>query len=188
MTLVLMSVRSEDWEMSCMAELHELTIGFVIILVSCILLESWMLVISMRGTIMQVEKRNGLPWLIYVRLMVLVIELVWISLSAIWLNRYYTFCFTRTAAYAKDTLLGITVTSCILIGVTIVAITCSFDCSGSSAHADQSKRYKQRGRRRIDDQLDHQKQWWNRCRILICCLHDADRHHVSTRVFSAHKF
>lgn len=187
MSLVLLYVRSEDWEMSCMAELHDLTIGFVVILVACVLIECYMMLISMRGTIMQIEKRDSLPKLIYARVLVLVTELVWLTMSSLWLNRYYTFCFTRTAAYAKDAMLGITVTSCILIMLAIVAITCSFDCSGSS-YNDQSKRYKNRGRRRKDDQSDDQSKWWSRCRILICCMHDADRHQASAIFFNTPHF
>ena len=180
--LVMYLVDYRDWRAPCMTKLHEHTIGYLVILSGCILLEILILRVSSRGSITDVSARKGIEVLLYLRLVLLVVELVWMIYGVLWLSQNYTFCYTLSY-FSKNAILGITITNLFVITSVIITLICSFDWEGR-AFVSQTKRRRssievrsQPGRR--GSRSDFQSAWGHRCLILSCFLNARDRHHGS---------
>ena len=169
-----------------MTQLHEHTAGYLVILIGCILLEGFIVRVSSQGSMTDVSARKGIEVLLYLRLFLLVIELVWLILGTLWLTRNYTFCFTLNTL-AKDAILGITITNWFVLISVLITLLCSFDWTGSYSVSQVKRRrsvsiethdQRQALSRRVS-RSDFESKWGHRCWLLTCCLNPRDRQHGS---------
>ncbi|XP_047740268.1 diacylglycerol lipase-alpha isoform X2 [Hyalella azteca] len=187
----------------CWGELKEHLIGYFVLLSSCIIVEAFIAYVAMRGTILDPEPRASMQYLLYVRLVLLTGELVWVILGVVWLARHYQAC---THNRARDVILGIVVCNwCVLLSV-FLTVCCTFDAAGRSWV--KMKRYQRSTRhfpaKRTDSGQDvktkrsrctsgnanrnwrhrkvmkaYQDSWDQRCRLLFCCINTSDSYRNS---------
>ena len=67
LSLLINSIRERDWKYPCMSELYEHTVGYLILMSGCILIELCICWVSSRGTIMNTIPRASMQYLLYVR-------------------------------------------------------------------------------------------------------------------------
>ncbi|KAK3855217.1 hypothetical protein Pcinc_038364, partial [Petrolisthes cinctipes] len=138
--------------------------------------------------ILDTAPRASMQYLLYVRLAVLVAELVWVILGVVWLSRHYQTC---TSKAAKDAILGIVVCNgCVMVSV-VITVWCTFDAAGRSWV--KMKRYDQRSMRDSNTKFQYrrsgnrnrnwrhrkvlrayQDKWDHRCRLFFCCMGKSD--------------
>ena len=56
-----------DSSVSCSAELKDIVLGYIVILLLSILVESVVTIISLRGSILETEPRSAIQYLLYIR-------------------------------------------------------------------------------------------------------------------------
>ncbi|XP_045581841.1 diacylglycerol lipase-alpha isoform X2 [Procambarus clarkii] len=172
---------------SCWAELREHVVGYLVILSGCIVVEFCIAHVAMKGTILDPTPRASMQYLLYVRLAVLLAELVWVVLGVVWLSQHYQTCTSKTA---KDAILGIVVCNwCVMVSV-VLTVWCTFDAAGRSwvkmkryqrSMRDSHTRFQYRrsgNRNRNWRQRKvlraYQDSWDHRCRLLFCCMGKSD--------------
>ncbi|XP_064082451.1 diacylglycerol lipase-alpha-like [Macrobrachium nipponense] len=141
----------------------------------------------MRGTILDPTPRASMQYLLYVRLCILLAELVWVILGVVWLSQHYQTCTSQTA---KDAILGIVVCNgCVIMSV-VITVYCTFDAAGRSwvkmkryqrsMRDSHSKfQYRRSGNRNRNWRQRkvlraYQDSWDHRCRLLFCCMGKSD--------------
>lgn len=171
----------------CWAELREHIVGYLVILSGCVVIEFCIAHVAMRGTILDPSPRASMQYLLYVRLAVLVAELVWLVLGVVWLSKHYTTC---TSQAAKDAILGIVVCNwCVMVSV-VITVWCTFDAAGRSwvkmkryqrSMRDTPSKFQYRRSGNRNRNWRHRKvlrayqdSWDHRCRLLFCCMGNKD--------------
>ncbi|XP_077289187.1 diacylglycerol lipase-alpha-like [Arctopsyche grandis] len=172
----------------CSDLLLNLLIGHMTLIVCSALTEFAMCAVSMRGSILDAGPRSPIQKLIYARLVVLVVDIVWLSLSIAWLSHFYVECDTPVA---KEALLGLVVSGWCVVGSVFGTCWCTWDAAGRSWV--KLKRY-QRAESRLNQRRSgsrnrnwrqrkvlraYQDSWDHRCRILFCCMRPSDRNRSS---------
>ncbi|RWS12438.1 sn1-specific diacylglycerol lipase alpha-like isoform X5 [Dinothrombium tinctorium] len=190
--VVLIIVDHREWRLLCMADLHEHSVGYIVILLGCIVVEACIAIVSMKGTILDTAPRASMQHLIYVRLGLFVVEIVWLIFGVIWIRRHYDTC---TQGFAKKAILGITICNWSVVGSMLLTTWCTFDAAGrswvkmkryqNSMRDGQSKyRYRRSGNshrnwRHRKAMRAYQDSWNRRCKLLFCCVGKSDRHQNS---------
>ncbi|XP_063850553.1 diacylglycerol lipase-alpha-like isoform X2 [Scylla paramamosain] len=171
----------------CWSELREHIVGYLVILSGCVIVEFCIAHVAMRGTILDPTPRASMQYLLYVRLAVLVAELVWLVLGVVWLSKHYTTC---TSQAAKDAILGIVVCNwCVMVSV-VITVWCTFDAAGRSwvkmkryqrSMRDTPSKFQYRRSGNRNRNWRHRKvlrayqdSWDHRCRLLFCCMGKSD--------------
>ncbi|KAF2362467.1 Alpha/Beta hydrolase fold [Trinorchestia longiramus] len=186
----------------CWGELKEHLIGYFVLLFSCIVVEALIAYVAMRGTILDPEPRASMQYLLYVRLVLLTGELVWVILGVVWLAKHYRDC---THNKARDVILGIVVCNwCVLLSV-LITVCCTFDTAGRSWV--KMKKYQRSMRTFPNKRTDtepyktkrsrctsgnanrnwrhrkvmkaYQDSWDQRCRMIFCCVNTSDSYRNS---------
>lgn len=172
---------------ACWSGLREHVVGYLVILSGCVVVEFCIAHVAMRGTILDPTPRASMQYLLYVRLCVLVAELVWVVRGVVWLSQHYQTC---TSQAAKDAILGIVVCNwCVLVSV-VITVWCTFDAAGRSwvkmkryqrsMRDSHSKfQYRRSGNRNRNWRQRkvlraYQDSWDHRCRLLFCCMGKSD--------------
>lgn len=171
----------------CWAELREHIVGYLVLLSGCVVVECCIAHVALRGTILDPTPRASMQYLLYVRLVVLVAELVWLVLGVVWLSKHYRTC---TSQAAKDALLGIVVCNwCVMVSV-VITVWCTFDAAGRSwvkmkryqrSMRDSHSKFQYRRSGNRNRNWRHRKvlrayqdSWDHRCRLLFCCMGKSD--------------
>ncbi|XP_067000117.1 diacylglycerol lipase-alpha [Anabrus simplex] len=156
------------------------------------LLELIISVIAMRGSILDTEPRASMQYLLYVRLGIMAVELVWLSLGVVWITRHYQDC---PVDRAKQAALGIVICNwCVLLSV-LITVWCTFDAAGRSwvkmkeyqrsmRESESRFQYKRSGTRHRNWRQRkviraYQDSWNHRCKLLFCCMGNSDRNRNS---------
>ncbi|CAH1799397.1 unnamed protein product [Owenia fusiformis] len=122
----------------CWISLREHVLGYLVILSGSVLVEGCIAWVSMRGTILYTEPRSSMQYLLYVRLGILVAELIWVIIGVVWISQNYEQC---TADAAKKAILGIVICNWVVMFSVLVSTWCMFDSAGRSWV--KMKRYQQ---------------------------------------------
>ncbi|GLH08390.1 Uncharacterized protein GBIM_13628 [Gryllus bimaculatus] len=159
-----------------------------------LLLELAISLVAMRGSILDTAPRASMQYLLYARLALMALEVVWLVLGVLWLVRNYTECPTDRA---KDAMLGLVICSWSVVLSVLLSVWCTFDAAGRSwvkmkeyqrsqreAEAHGKFHYKRSGSRHRNWRQRkviraYQDSWNHRCRLLFCCMGNSDRNRNS---------
>ncbi|XP_045197127.2 diacylglycerol lipase-alpha-like isoform X2 [Mercenaria mercenaria] len=181
-----------DTSSQCSRELKDIVLGYIVILLACLIVESIVTLISVRGSILDTEPRISMQYLLYVRIVVFLGELAWLVVSIRWIVRFYFNCRPDDA---RKAILGISIFNGCMILMCITALWCTFDSAGrkwvkfkryqesmkEKAHRSRRSGSARRNWRQRDRQQHYQCQYmqrkamrayeesWDRRLGLMCC-------------------
>ncbi|KAI1890097.1 hypothetical protein AGOR_G00169710 [Albula goreensis] len=162
-------------DQSCSVTLVDHGKGYLGILVSCLICESAIMWLSMRGSILYTQPRDAVQYVLYIRLAILVVELVYAVVGIAWLVRYYQPCSDITA---KNLTLGIVVCNWLVIFSVCITLMCTFDPTGRTFVKLKATRRRQRNlttytlRHRLEE--GQASSWTRRLKFFMCCTRTQD--------------
>lgn len=198
LSVVVVMVRYDE-NVACSRDLRDHALGYLVILSGCVIIEGCIAFVSMRGTILVTKPRASMQYLLYIRLLILVVEVVWLIMGVVWIVQHYASC---SASVAKRAVLGIVICNWTIVLCVLFITWCTFDSAGrswvkmkhyqdnmhmhkhSTEHAHHLRQVNE-GRRRswrqricffslapIDREaiLMYEQSWYRRCTMLFCCL------------------
>uniref|UniRef100_A0A4W4DRW4 Diacylglycerol lipase-alpha n=1 Tax=Electrophorus electricus TaxID=8005 RepID=A0A4W4DRW4_ELEEL len=160
---------------SCSVTLVDHGRGYLGILVSCLICESAIMWLSMRGSILYTQPREAVQYVLYIRLAILLVELVYAVVGIAWLVQYYQPCSDVTA---KNLALGIVVCNWLVIFSVFFTMMCTFDPTGRTFVKLKATRRRQRNlktytlRHRLEE--GQASSWSRRLRFFMCCTRAQD--------------
>ncbi|XP_021926065.1 sn1-specific diacylglycerol lipase alpha isoform X2 [Zootermopsis nevadensis] len=189
---VMLGIVEFDRSVRCVSLLWEHMVGYLAILTSSLLVEFFISVVAMRGSILDTEARAPMQYLLYIRLGIMLMEIVWLVLGVTWLTYHYNDCPVEGA---KEAILGIVICNwCVLLSI-VITVWCTFDAAGRSwvkmkkyqrsmRESESRFQYKRSGTRHRNWRQRkviraYQDSWDHRCRILFCCMRNSDRNRNS---------
>ncbi|XP_056268647.1 diacylglycerol lipase-alpha isoform X2 [Pseudoliparis swirei] len=162
-------------EHSCSVTLVDHGRGYLGILVSCLICESAIMWLSMRGSILYTQPREAVQYVIYIRLAILLVELVYAVVGIVWLVQYYQPCPDVTA---KNLAMGIVACNWLVIFSVCIILTCTFDATGRTFVKLKATRRRQRNlttytlRHRLEE--GQASSWSRRLKFFMCCTRAQD--------------
>ncbi|KAK7170830.1 hypothetical protein R3I94_000899 [Phoxinus phoxinus] len=162
-------------EQSCSVTLVDHGRGYLGILVSCLICESAIMWLSMRGSILYTQPREAVQYVLYIRLAILLVELVYAVVGIAWLVQYYHPCSDITA---KNLALGIVVCNWLVIFSVCFTMMCTFDPTGRTFVKLKATRRRQRNlttytlRHRLEE--GQASSWSRRLKFFMCCTRAKD--------------
>uniref|UniRef100_A0A3Q2TNB1 Diacylglycerol lipase-alpha n=1 Tax=Fundulus heteroclitus TaxID=8078 RepID=A0A3Q2TNB1_FUNHE len=162
-------------ELSCSITLVDHGRGYLGILVSCLICESAIMWLSMRGSILYTQPREAVQYVIYIRLAILLVELVYAVVGIAWLVQYYQPCSDVTA---KNLALGIVACNWLVILSVCITLMCTFDPTGRTFVKLKATRRRQRNlttytlRHRLEE--GQASSWSRRLKFFMCCTRAQD--------------
>ncbi|XP_014031435.1 diacylglycerol lipase-alpha isoform X2 [Salmo salar] len=162
-------------DQSCSVTLVDHGRGYLGILVSCLICESAIIWLSMRGSILYTQPREAVQYVIYIRLAILLVELVYAVVGIAWLFQYYQPCSDVTA---KNLALGIVVCNWLVIFSVCFTLMCTFDPTGRTFVKLKATRRRQRNlttytlRHRLEE--GQASSWSRRLKFFMCCTRAQD--------------
>uniref|UniRef100_A0A182QMX0 sn-1-specific diacylglycerol lipase n=1 Tax=Anopheles farauti TaxID=69004 RepID=A0A182QMX0_9DIPT len=184
MTLTFHFDRSEH----CILQLWYFQIGYMILLAVCMSLELSICVVSMRGSILDTEPRSSMQYLLYARVLLMLVDLGLLTVGIIWLRDNYATC---PAEEPKEVVLAAVACNLFVILSMITTVWCTFDPAGRSwvkmkkyqrsmRESESRFNYKRSGSRSRNWRQRkviraYQDSWDHRCRLLFCCMGNSDR-------------
>ncbi|XP_054721241.1 diacylglycerol lipase-alpha-like [Uloborus diversus] len=189
LTIILSTTDFND-ESTCASKLYEHVLGYMVIMSGCIIVETFISWVSMRGTILVTAPRTSMQYLLYVRLSILFIEVIWLGFGVYWLKHNYSSC---PHGPAKSAILGIVICNWIVLVSVLVTLWCTFDAAGRtwvkmkryqrSLRAERGRKIRgylrsgssHRNWRHRKAMREYQDSWNRRCRLLFCCIGHSDQ-------------
>ncbi|XP_048118549.1 diacylglycerol lipase-alpha isoform X1 [Alosa alosa] len=162
-------------DQSCSITLVDHGCGYLGILVSCLICESAIMWLSMRGSILYTQPRDAVQYVLYIRLAILLVELVYAVVGIAWLVQYYQPCSDVTA---KNLTLGIVVCNWLVIFSVCFTLMCTFDPTGRTFVKLKATRRRQRNlttytlRHRLEE--GQASSWSRRLKFIMCCARAQD--------------
>uniref|UniRef100_A0AAQ5Y9Z2 Diacylglycerol lipase-alpha n=1 Tax=Amphiprion ocellaris TaxID=80972 RepID=A0AAQ5Y9Z2_AMPOC len=162
-------------DQSCSVTLVDHGRGYLGILVSCLICESAIMWLSMRGSILYTQPREAVQYVIYIRLAILLVELVYAVVGIAWLVQYYQPCSDVTA---KNLALGIVACNWLVIFSVCITLMCTFDPTGRTFVKLKATRRRQRNlttytlRHRLEE--GQASSWSRRLKFFMCCTRTQD--------------
>uniref|UniRef100_A0A8C6SD83 Diacylglycerol lipase-alpha n=1 Tax=Neogobius melanostomus TaxID=47308 RepID=A0A8C6SD83_9GOBI len=162
-------------DQSCSVTLVDHGRGYLGILVSCLICESAIMWLSMRGSILYTQPREAVQYVIYIRLAILLVELVYAVVGIAWLVQYYQPCSDVTA---KNLALGIVACNWLVILSVCITLMCTFDPTGRTFVKLKATRRRQRNlktytlRHRLEE--GQASSWSRRLKFFMCCTRAQD--------------
>uniref|UniRef100_A0A8C1GMX6 Diacylglycerol lipase-alpha n=1 Tax=Cyprinus carpio TaxID=7962 RepID=A0A8C1GMX6_CYPCA len=162
-------------EQSCSVTLVDHGRGYLGILVSCLICESAIMWLSMRGSILYTQPREAVQYVLYIRLAILLVELVYAVVGIAWLVQYYQPCPDVTA---KNLTLGIVACNWLVIFSVCFTMMCTFDPTGRTFVKLKATRRRQRNlttytlRHRLEE--GQASSWSRRLKFFMCCTRAKD--------------
>ncbi|CAL1603811.1 unnamed protein product [Knipowitschia caucasica] len=162
-------------EQSCSVTLVDHGRGYLGILVSCLICESAIMWLSMRGSILYTQPREAVQYVLYIRLAILLVELVYAVVGIVWLVQYYQPCSDVTA---KNLALGIVACNWLVILSVCITLMCTFDPTGRTFVKLKATRRRQRNlttytlRHRLEE--GQASSWSRRLKFFMCCTRAQD--------------
>lgn len=177
-----------NFQTECASLLRIYCLAYLVILVSSLVLEAALSLVSLRGSILDTEPRKHVRYIIYLRLGVMLVEVVWLSCAVTWLVMNYQTCPVEGV---KEALLGMVVCNWVVILTVMLTVWCVFDTAGRSwvkmkkyqrsmKESESRFQYKRSGNRARNWRQRkvlraYQDSWDHRCRLLFCCIRNSDR-------------
>ncbi|XP_053682831.1 uncharacterized protein LOC128733182 [Sabethes cyaneus] len=177
-----------DLSVRCIELLWYFQIGYLVILGLCALLELAICIVSMRGSILDTGPRVAMPYLLYIRILVMLVDLTWLILGVVWMRDHYLDCPIQEP---KETILAVIICNLLVIFSMVTTIWCTFDPAGRSwvkmkkyqrsmRESESRFNYKRSGSRSRNWRQRkviraYQDSWDHRCRLLFCCMGNSDR-------------
>ncbi|XP_058063472.1 diacylglycerol lipase-alpha [Anopheles bellator] len=177
-----------DTSAICQQQLLNFQIGYMILLAVCMCVEASICIISMRGSILDTERRASMQYLLYGRLLLMLLELSALTMGIIWLRDNYVSCQTDEP---KEVMLAAVSCNLFVVFSMITTIWCTFDPAGRSwvkmkkyqrsmRQSESRFNYKRSGNRSRNWRQRkviraYQDSWDHRCRLLFCCMGNSDR-------------
>ncbi|TMS13673.1 Sn1-specific diacylglycerol lipase alpha [Larimichthys crocea] len=162
-------------DQSCSETLVDHGRGYLGILVSCLICESAIMWLSMRGSILYTQPREAVQYVLYIRLAILLVELVYAVVGIAWLVQYYQPCSDVTA---KNLALGIVACNWLVIFSVCITLMCTFDPTGRTFVKLKATRRRQRNlttytlRHRLEE--GQASSWSRRLKFFMCCTRAQD--------------
>uniref|UniRef100_A0A672JH72 sn-1-specific diacylglycerol lipase n=1 Tax=Salarias fasciatus TaxID=181472 RepID=A0A672JH72_SALFA len=162
-------------DQSCSITLVDHGRGYLGILVSCLICESAIMWLSMRGSILYTQPREAVQYVIYIRLAILLVELAYAVVGIAWLVQYYQPCSDVTA---KNLALGIVACNWLVIFSVCITLMCTFDPTGRTFVKLKATRRRQRNlttytlRHRLEE--GQASSWSRRLKFFMCCTRAQD--------------
>ncbi|XP_052006481.1 diacylglycerol lipase-alpha isoform X2 [Xyrauchen texanus] len=162
-------------EQSCSVTLVDHGRGYLGILVSCLICEGAIMWLSMRGSILYTQPREAVQYVLYIRLAILLVELVYAVVGITWLVQYYQPCSDITA---KNLALGIVACNWLVIFSVCFTMMCTFDPTGRTFVKLKATRRRQRNlttytlRHRLEE--GQASSWSRRLKFFMCCTRAKD--------------
>ncbi|TNM91049.1 hypothetical protein fugu_003338 [Takifugu bimaculatus] len=131
--------------------------------------------LSMRGSILYTQPREAVQYVIYIRLAILLVELVYAVVGIAWLVQYYQPCSDVTA---KNLALGIVACNWLVILSVCITLMCTFDPTGRTFVKLKATRRRQRNlttytlRHRLEE--GQASSWSRRLKFFMCCTRAQD--------------
>ncbi|XP_058444462.1 diacylglycerol lipase-alpha isoform X1 [Malaya genurostris] len=185
---VVTGVIQYDRSIRCIELLWFFQVGYLGILGLCALLELAICIVSMRGSILDTGPRVIMPYLLYIRILVMLLDLSWLILGIIWMKDHYLDCPIQEP---KETMLAVIICNLLVIFSMFTTIWCTFDPAGRSwvkmkkyqrsmRESESRFNYKRSGSRSRNWRQRkviraYQDSWDHRCRLLFCCMGNSDR-------------
>ncbi|KAG5839859.1 hypothetical protein ANANG_G00209570 [Anguilla anguilla] len=160
---------------SCSVTLVDHGRGYLGILVSCLICESAIMWLSMRGSILYTEPRDAVQYVLYIRLAILLVELVYAVVGIIWLVQFYQPC---SDLMAKNLTLGIVACNWLVIFSFFITLLCTFDPTGRTFVKLKATRRRKRTlttytlRHRLEE--GQASSWTRRLKLIMCCTRAQD--------------
>lgn len=142
----------------------------------------------MRGSILDTGPRVAMPYLLYTRILVMLVDLTWLCLGIVWLKDHYFECPIQEP---KETIVAVIICNLLVIFSMVTTIWCTFDPAGRSwvkmkkyqrsmRESESRFNYKRSGSRSRNWRQRkviraYQDSWDHRCRLLFCCMGNSDR-------------
>uniref|UniRef100_A0A182IX48 Diacylglycerol lipase-alpha n=1 Tax=Anopheles atroparvus TaxID=41427 RepID=A0A182IX48_ANOAO len=177
-----------DQTEQCIQQLWYFEIGYLILLAVCMCLELSICIISMRGSILDTDPRSSMQYLLYARLLLMLVDIAWLALGIIWLRDNYVTCPVEEP---KEVVLAAIACNLFVILSMITTVWCTFDPAGRSwvkmkkyqrsmRESESRFNYKRSGTRSRNWRQRkviraYQDSWDHRCRLLFCCMGNSDR-------------
>ncbi|KAG9336331.1 hypothetical protein JZ751_002678 [Albula glossodonta] len=140
---------------SCSVTLVDHGRGYLGILISCLICEIAIMWLSMRGSILYTQPRDAVQYVLYIRLAILLVELVYAVVGIIWLVQYYHPCSDVTA---KNLTLGIVACNWLVIFSVFITLLCTFDPTGRTHRLEEGQT----------------TTWTRRLKFIMCCARAQD--------------
>ncbi|XP_035694884.1 diacylglycerol lipase-beta-like [Branchiostoma floridae] len=146
-------------------------IGVIVQLCLIIVINAWIVHVSMQGTITNYRPRKQMPSLLYVRFALYIPELAWDIIGTYWTFRDHVGCNRDVVAIVE----GAVIFSWIILVITVVGIAVIFDPLGSRNRFSYWPEEQQGLESGETDQLMTSARsaaarvWENRCKVLCCC-------------------
>nr|XP_040240289.2 diacylglycerol lipase-alpha isoform X1 [Anopheles coluzzii] len=172
----------------CILQLWYFQIGYMILLAVCMCLELSICVVSMRGSILDTEPRASMQYLLYARVLLMLVDLGLLTAGIIWLRDNYATC---PAEEPKEVVLAAIACNLFVILSMFTTVWCTFDPAGRSwvkmkkyqrsmRESESRFNYKRSGSRSRNWRQRkviraYQDSWDHRCRLLFCCMGNSDR-------------
>ena len=162
-------VREQDKHV-CEQTLDYFIGGYLVLLFATNVMELTVAWMSGKGSIMDTEPRNLIPHLLYVRLALSIIELLWLSIGIKWIFFDAMTCHETTEIYIAR---AIVVFNWLFLFTVIIIIYCSFDSAGRTwvyfrdAQLGDSVDASQGFSRHIT--YNYEKRWEGCFRKFCCC-------------------
>ncbi|KAJ8249157.1 hypothetical protein GJAV_G00231790 [Gymnothorax javanicus] len=163
------------WGRSCSVPLVDHGRGYLGILVSCLICESAIMWLSMRGSILYTQPRDAVQYVLYIRLAILLVELIYAVVGIIWLVQYYQPC---PDIMAKNLTLGIVACNWLVIFSFFITLLCTFDPTGRTFVKLKATRRRKRTlttytlRHRLEE--GQASSWTRRLKLIMCCTRAQD--------------
>uniref|UniRef100_A0A1B6DW35 Diacylglycerol lipase-alpha n=1 Tax=Clastoptera arizonana TaxID=38151 RepID=A0A1B6DW35_9HEMI len=177
-----------DKNLRCVILLWQHSIGYAVILLGSAIVDLLISSAAMRGGILEVDVRAPVKYLIYVRLCIMIIELIWLTLAVVWLCLHYQDCPVERA---KNIVLVMVIFNWVVMLSMMLTVWCVFDTAGRSwvkmkkyqrsmRESESRFQYKRSGNRTRNWRQRkvlraYQNSWDHRCRLLFCCIQHSDR-------------
>uniref|UniRef100_A0A6B2EG71 Diacylglycerol lipase-alpha n=1 Tax=Phlebotomus kandelakii TaxID=1109342 RepID=A0A6B2EG71_9DIPT len=181
-----------DNSVRCIELMWLYKIGYVVVLIVSLLVEVTICVISMRGSILETSLRTSMNYWVYLKLLVILIEIAWLATGIVWLKEFYMTC---PIAEAKEVMFGLILCNFVVVFVMIGTIWCTFDAAGRSwvkmkkyqrsmKESESRFNYRRSGSRNRNWRQRkviraYQDSWDHRCRLLFCCMGSSERNRNS---------
>uniref|UniRef100_UPI00358E918F diacylglycerol lipase-alpha-like isoform X1 n=2 Tax=Myxine glutinosa TaxID=7769 RepID=UPI00358E918F len=149
--------------------------GYLLVLLGSSASEGALVWVSMRGSILYTRPRAAMPYLLYTRFGILLLELVYSVVGLLWILQWYSACEDRIA---RSITVGIVTCNWLVILSVCVTVVCVFDSTGRTFVRLQARRQRQRSlttfslRHRMEEGLT--SSWHQRLRLFACCSRTRD--------------
>ncbi|XP_043481702.1 diacylglycerol lipase-alpha isoform X4 [Leptopilina heterotoma] len=187
-----------EWDRGvyCILLLWDYILGYLTIFILTMSVEFSICLLATRGSILDTNARAPMPYLLYIRLFLLLVETGWLCAGVTWLAYFYQSCPVDQTK--KDIMLALIISNWCIQASVVVTVWCTYDTAGRSWV--KMKKY-QRSLREAESRGDrmhykrsgsrnrnwrqrkviraYQDSWDNRCRMLFCCMGNSDRNRNS---------